>query len=142
MSGSAERAEEPEPAAPVLRKSARLRQRHTAADYDSQEGSNKASGAAKIKQEPGDCAAKEGGSQAEVEGGKQPKVDDSGGAKKEEEKKEGEGTEPVKEEERRYVKSEGEESGGEEDSDGSEEEESDEDPDRLWCICRQPHDDR
>ena len=142
VSGDAKKIEEQQPSAPVLRKSVRLRQRHTTADHEAQESSNKTTGAAKIKQEP---AAKEE-PQVKMEAGKSPKVDDRVAVKKEvkeEEKKEGEGPDLVKEEERRYVKSEESESGGEEDSDGSsEEEESDEDPDRLWCICRQPHDDR
>ena len=141
VSGDAKKVEEQQPSAPILRKSVRLRQRHTTADHEGQESSNKATGAAKIKQEP---AAKEE-PRVKMEAGKSPKVDDRVAAKKEvkeEEKKEGEGPDLVKEEERRYVKSEESESGGEEDSDGSSEEESDEDPDRLWCICRQPHDDR
>ena len=140
MSSGAKKAEEHQPAAPVLRKSARLRQRHVT-DHEDQENSNKTTGAAKIKQEPGDSPTKEE-RRVKVEGEK-PKMDDRVVKKeaKEEEKKEGEGPEPVKEEEQRYVKSEESESGGEDDSDGSEEE-SDEDPDRLWCICRQPHDDR
>lgn len=142
--GDANNAEEQQPAAPGLRKSARLRLRHTPADYESQESSNVAIAAAKTKQEPGDSAAQEE-PRVKAEEGK-AKVDDRGvkkEIKEEEEKKKGKGTKPVKEEEQRYVKSEESESGGE-DSDGSEdeEEESDEDPDRLWCICRQPHDDR
>ena len=139
VTDDAKKAEEHKPTAPVLRKSARLRHRHTA-DHESEERSNKATGAAKIKQEPGDSAAKET-PEVKVEGEK-PEVDDRV-IKKEvkEEKKEGEEPEPVKEEDQRYVKSEESESGGDEESDGSEEE-SDEDPDRLWCICRQPHDDR
>ena len=34
---------------------------------------------------------------------------------------------------------EGEESGGES---GDDEDEESDDPDRLWCICKQPHNDR
>lgn len=49
----------------------------------------------------------------------------------------------VKKEDKHYVKTEGGKSDGESSDTGDEsEEESDEDPDRLWCICRQPHDDR
>lgn len=115
-----------------MRKSARLRQRHTT-DHEVQESSNNAAAATKIKQEPNDGAAKVAPA-IKVEVDEKPKVSD-GAIKKEEA-----ADEPVKEEDRRYVKSE---SVGEEDSDTSEEEEeSDEDPDRLWCICRQPHDDR
>ena len=47
--------------------------------------------------------------------------------------------EQVKEEDKRYVKSEESESAGET---SDSEDESDEDPDRLWCICQQPHNDR
>ena len=47
--------------------------------------------------------------------------------------------EPVKEEDKRYVKSEESESAGET---SESEDESDEDPDRLWCVCQQPHNDR
>jgi hypothetical protein len=144
VSSDAKKAEEHQPAAPVLRKSVRLRQRHTTADHEGQDTSNKATGAANIKQEPGNSSAAKEDPRAKVEVGKTPKVDDRVVKKEvaEEEKKKEEGPEPVKEEERRYVKSEESESGGEDNSDGSEEEESDEDPDRLWCICRQPHDDR
>lgn len=49
----------------------------------------------------------------------------------------------VKEEDKHYVKSEDGKSDDESSDSGDQsEEESDEDPDRLWCICRQPHDDR
>lgn len=46
----------------------------------------------------------------------------------------GEGGESKKEDE------EEEEAGGEEEDDG--EESGSDDPDRLWCICQKPHDDR
>lgn len=50
---------------------------------------------------------------------------------------------PVNKENKRYVKSEDGKSDGESSDSGEQsEEESDEDPDRLWCVCRQPHDDR
>ena len=50
---------------------------------------------------------------------------------------------PVKDENKRHVKSDDGKSDGESsDSEEQSEEESDEDPDRLWCVCRQPHDDR
>ena len=50
---------------------------------------------------------------------------------------------PVNKENKRYVKSEDGNSDGESSDSGEQSEgESDEDPDRLWCICRQPHDDR
>ena len=136
MTDDAKKADENQPGAPVLRKSARIRQRHTT-DHENQESANKATGTAKIKQEPADNAAKEKPG-VKVEGEK-PNVDDR--VVKKEVKEEKKEPESVKEEDRRYVKSEESESGGEEESDGSEEE-SDEDPDRLWCICRQPHDDR
>ncbi len=32
--------------------------------------------------------------------------------------------------------------GGSEEGDGGSEEEESDDPDRLWCICQQPHGDR
>ena len=49
----------------------------------------------------------------------------------------------VNKENKRYVKSgDGNSDGESSDSGEQSEEESDEDPDRLWCICRQPHDDR
>ena len=65
----------------------------------------------------------------------QPKKDGGGGRC-------GQGGEVRKEEletEGETEEEEEDEDGGEDDGDGGE---SSDDPDRLWCICQQPHDDR
>ena len=126
--------EEEKEMAQVVRKSARLRKRQTPEEEDKpKEEKVTSKKVVKVKQEPASGGKEMKDEPKEkVEDGRQgsAKVDDR--VTKEE-------PQPVKEEEQRDVKSESSDSS---DSGDSSEDETDEDPDRLWCICRQPHDDR
>lgn len=123
----------------MLRKSARLRKRQLSDEDKKNEGEGKPV-EPKVKQEPvssgvAKAVVKKELPSEKMEEEKQtvPKVEDH--ILKKDPQSE------IKEEDKRYVKNE-ESEPTEDSSEEMSEEESDEDPDRLWCICRQPHDDR